>query len=120
MCFTHHALEPPDRLSNPAKHLYSVISEIRHNYTTVSSNAQTMRIIQLSIPVTFPTKFMQEFSITTKYLYSMIVSIRNNYMSFSAHRNPGWTKEFAIQTSLLAKIEQKLTTRIENLVEGKT
>lgn len=49
----------------------------------------------------------------------MIVSIRNNYMSFSAHCNPGWTKEFAIQTSLLAKIEQKLATGIENLIEGK-
>lgn len=79
-----------------------------------------MRIIELSIAIAFPTKFMQKFPIPTKYLYSVIISISNNYMSFPTHRHPGWTQEFAVQASLFAKIEQKLTTGVENLVERKS
>lgn len=62
---------------------------------------------------------MQKFSFSTKYLYSVIVSIRNNDMSFPAHRHPGWTQQFAVQASFLTKIEQKLTTGVENLVQRK-
>jgi hypothetical protein len=50
----------------------------------------------------------------------MIVSISNNNMSFPAHCYPGWTEEFPFHAPLLAKIEEKLTTGIENLVKRKT